>query len=57
MVHSPWIICGDFNTELNVNERSDFYEGMACSQSVLDFKQCLYDVGLIDMHYDGLFIT
>lgn len=57
MAAAPWIVCGDFNTVLHMNESSDFYDGMPLTQSVLDFKQCLDDVGLSDMHCDGLFLT
>lgn len=34
----PWVVYGDFNTELNMWERSNFYNGMPCSQNALDFR-------------------
>lgn len=57
MGHVLWIVCGDFNIELSMHERSDSYDGMPCPPSVLDFRLCLDDVALTDMHHDGLFLT
>lgn len=31
MPEVPWLLCGDFNSELHMLERSDYYEGMPCS--------------------------
>src|SRR4051812_2250158 len=53
----PWIVCGDFNSDMHMYERSDFYVGMPCSPCVLEFRQCLHDVELTDMHSYGLFLT
>lgn len=52
----PWFVCGDFNTELNMSERSENYDGMACSQNSLDFKQCLDEVELSDLPSTGSFL-
>lgn len=36
MLKVPWLLCGDFNTELNITDRSDYYDGMTCSQNAID---------------------
>lgn len=34
----PWLACGDFNTELFMSERSEYYDGMLISSSFLEFR-------------------
>lgn len=57
MIEVPWLVCGDFNTELSMPERFDYFEGMVCTQSSLDFRHCLDEVELADMPYTRSFLT
>lgn len=53
----PWILCGDFNTELYMTKRSDYFNGMPSSQSSFDFRKCVEDLELCDLHCEGSFLT
>lgn len=57
MGEAPWLVCGDFNFELFMTERSDYFEGMPYSQSSLDFRRCLEEVEHVDMRSDGPYFT
>lgn len=57
MIVAPWLVCGDFNSELYKSERSDFFDGMPSSQGSLEFRECVKDVELTDIHSDGMFMT
>lgn len=57
MEAAPWIICGDFNTELCMSKRSDYFDGTPISQSSLDFRKRVEDLELSDLHCDGSFLT
>lgn len=53
----PWIAIGDFNVVHSMHERSDWFDGMAISRGVQEFRNCLTIVGLTDLPSNGLFFT
>lgn len=57
MTNVPWLVCDDFNTELYMADRSDYYDGMACSQSSLEFRQCLDVAELYELPCSSPFFT
>lgn len=57
MDNVPWLLFGDFNTELHMTERSDYFDGMHISQIFLEFKSCVEDLELYDLKYAEPFLT
>lgn len=53
----PWMACGGFNTKLFMTDRLDYFDGMPCSQSFMDFRQCLEEVDLVDLYGDSPHFT
>lgn len=53
----PWLLCGDFNTKLDMFDRSDYYDGMTCTQNALDFRNFLDAIELTDLPCSGPSLT
>lgn len=51
----PWVLLGDFNVSLKPEETSGNQNGL--SRGMLDFKDFLFDVGLTDLYFTGMFYT
>ncbi|XP_074315526.1 uncharacterized protein LOC141651724 [Silene latifolia] len=53
-IHSPWIICGDFNTVLAPSERLG---GSTTEEEMEDFQNCLDVCHMVDMPATGSLFT
>lgn len=54
---APWLAVGDFNVVLQMNECSEFYDGLAAPSKVQDFHSCINDTELIDIPQSGPIFT
>nr|GEU79165.1 hypothetical protein [Tanacetum cinerariifolium] len=56
MVHGvPWVLMGDFNVVLNME---DCYSGSSCFNfAMLDFKDYVYNIEVMDINFLGLHFT
>ncbi|XP_057468132.1 uncharacterized protein LOC130757384 [Actinidia eriantha] len=54
-LHAPWIILGDFNNVLNMDERVN--GRLVTMYETRDFKDCCYNLGLSDIRFSGLYHT
>ncbi|GFS32294.1 hypothetical protein Acr_00g0021820 [Actinidia rufa] len=53
--HNPWILLGDFNNVLSIEERAN---GQPVTMSeIREFKDCCYDLGLSDLRSSGALFT
>lgn len=57
MTSEPWIVLGDFNVIEHMHERSDHFDEMPIHSSTKNFQDCLYSIGLTDLHSQGAFYT
>lgn len=57
MANVAWLLGGDFNVILNMFERSDFFQGMPVARNVLEFRSCIEDINVTDLHADGPLFT
>ncbi|XP_074277532.1 uncharacterized protein LOC141601161 [Silene latifolia] len=54
VVNGPWIVMGDFNNVLALNERLG---SEVSNYEIRDFQQCVTDCGLVDVPAQGAFFT
>lgn len=52
-----WLVLGDFNVTLNMQEHSDYFLGMPVSHKVVEFQDYISTFGLTDLHGSGPFYT
>ncbi|XP_057478776.1 uncharacterized protein LOC130766093 [Actinidia eriantha] len=55
MLNDPWLVLGDFNNVLNIDERSNGHP--ATQYEIKNFQQCCNNLGLIDTVYSGAHLT
>ncbi|XP_021991697.1 uncharacterized protein LOC110888476 [Helianthus annuus] len=56
MVHDkPWVIMGDFNSALNIEDKS--CGSSSITSSMRDFKDCLEEIEVFDINHTGLHFT
>ncbi|XP_057463925.1 uncharacterized protein LOC130753792 [Actinidia eriantha] len=55
MLNDPWLVMGDFNNVLNIDERSNGHP--VTQYEIKDFQQCCNKLGLIDTAYSGAHLT
>lgn len=49
MPEVQWLVMGDFDVILNMEERSDFCSGWPLAENVKEFHECIHDVKLSDI--------
>lgn len=49
----PWLAVGDFNVIREMEERSDYFDGMVCTSPTSEFQSCLNAVDMLDLHHVG----
>lgn len=57
MANVGWILAGDFNVILNMFARLDYFQRMPVASNVQEFKWCVEDIGVTDIHADGSLYT
>ncbi|GJW01535.1 RNA-directed DNA polymerase, eukaryota, reverse transcriptase zinc-binding domain protein [Tanacetum coccineum] len=55
MRDKPWVLLGDFNAALNLEDHS--YGGYEPSISMREFKECVHNMQVMDVNCTGLHFT